>query len=304
MRHEYNCFTPAQDTYGMNIKKQTSQKPKKSYNSPQFNGKGNVDMLFACDIGNTSISLGVFDGDSMVMDSKIATSYEKSADEYAILLTGIFAMHHVDVLSIKEAIISSVVRPLNTTMLHAIEKTMHVTPMFVGPGLKTGLNIKTDIPSQMGADIVSNAVAAVSMHASPMVILDLGTATTLTAINEKGELCGVLIIPGIRSSLNALSAQAAELPRISLEKPRAFLGKNTIDSMMSGVVYGNASMIDGLLDRIKEEWKVENLTVIATGGLADIILPYCRPGTVIHLEANLTLQGLKIIHRLNANRKI
>jgi type III pantothenate kinase len=142
------------------------------------------------------------------------------------------------------------------------------------------------------------------MYESPMVILDLGTATTLTAINEKGELCGVLIIPGIRSSLNALSAQAAELPRISLEKPKAFLGKNTIDSMMSGIVYGNAAMMDGLLDRIKEEWKVNHLTVIATGGLADIILPYCRPGTVIHPEANLTLQGLRIIHRLNVNRKI
>lgn len=180
---------------------------------------------------------------------------------------------------------------------------MQVKPLLVGPGVKTGLNIKTDIPSQMGADIVANAVAATSLEKCPMVILDFGTATTLTAINENGELCGVLIYPGVRSSLNALSSQAAELPGISLDSPKALLGKNTIDSMVSGIIYGNASMIDGLLDRIAEEWTAKELTVIAAGGLADRIISYCKSGHKIQFVPNLTLLGLKKIYHLSYRHK-
>jgi len=260
-------------------------------------------MLFVCDIGNTNIFFGVFDRDTMVFDSKITTSSEKSADEYAILISGIFAMYHVELSSIDGAVISSVVRPLNTMMSRCIEKLMYVKPMLVGPGVKTGLNIKTDIPSQMGADIVANAVAATSLVKGPVVILDLGTATTFTAINENGELCGVVICPGVRSSLNALSAEAAELPRISLESPRSLLGKNTTDSMMSGIIYGSAGMIDGLLRRIAEEWNIMELAVIATGGLADTILPYCRGPVKIQNEPKLTLLGLKRIYHLNHHPK-
>jgi len=260
-------------------------------------------MLFCCDIGNTDISFGVFDGDAMVFDSKIAASYEKSVDEYAILISGVFAMYHVALSAIDGAIISSVVRPLTSTMSRAIEKLMQVKSLLVGPGVKTGLNIKTDIPSQMGADIVANAVAATSLAAGPLVFIDLGTATTLTAINDNGELCGVLITPGVRSSLDALSAQAADLPCISLDSPRTLLGKNTIVSMVSGTVYGYASMIDGLLDRIANEWNTEKLTVIATGGLAEKILPYCRSRHHIQCEPDLTLLGLKKIYQLNARHK-
>lgn len=260
-------------------------------------------MLFACDIGNTNISFGVFDGDTMVFNSKIATSYDKSIDEYAILISGVFAMYHVALSSVNGAIISSVVRPLNSTISLAVEKLVQIKPLLVGPGVKNGLNIKTEIPSQLGADIVANAVAATSLDTCPMVVLDFGTATTLTGMNEHGELCGVLICPGVRSSLDALSAHAAELPRISLDKPRVLLGKNTNDSMLSGIVYGNASMVDGLLDRIAEEWGAKELTVIATGGLADIILPYCRGGHKIHFEPNLTLLGLKKVYDVNNRHK-
>lgn len=260
-------------------------------------------MLFCCDIGNTNITFGVFDGDSMVFDSKIASSYEKSVDEYAIILSGIFAMYHVDLSLIDGAVISSVVRPLNLIISSAVEKLIQIKPLFVGPGVKTGLNIKTDIPSQLGADIVANAVAAISLKTCPMVVLDFGTATTLTAINEHGELSGVLIYPGVRSSLDALSSHAAELPRISLDKPKVLLGKNTIDSMVSGIIYGNASMIDGLLERIADEWGTKELTVIATGGLADMILPYCRGGHKIHVETNLTIFGLKKIYDVNIRHK-
>jgi len=261
-------------------------------------------MLFACDIGNTNISFGVFDGDNMLFNSKIATSYEKSIDEYAILISGVFAMYQVALSSVDGAIISSVVRPLNSTISLAVEKMVHIKPLLVGPGVKNGLNIKTEIPSQLGADIVANAVAATFIETCPMVVLDFGTATTFTAINENGELCGVMIYPGVRSSLDALSAHAAELPRISLDKPRVLLGKNTNDSMLSGIVYGNASMVDGLLDRIAEEWGTKELTVIATGGLADIILPYSRSGHKIHVEPNLTLLGLKKVYDVNNRHKI
>ena len=260
-------------------------------------------MLFACDIGNTNISLGLFDGETMVFDSKISSSCEKSVDEYAILISGVFAMYNIEMSLVDGAVISSVVRPLNTVMSHAVEKIMHVKPLLVGPGIKTGLNIKTDIPSQIGADIVANAVAATALEKYPMVIVALGTATTLTSINPNGELYGVLICPGVRSSLNALSAQAADLPYVALDKPKALLGKNTIDSMVNGIVYGNAAMIDGLIERIAEEFSAEELTVIATGGLADIIIPFCRCAAKIQYVPTLTLLGLNRIYRLNNRTK-
>ena len=261
-------------------------------------------MLFACNIENTTIILGVFDGDTLVFDSQIAASAAKSADEYAILISSIFFMYHTALSMIDGAIIASVVRPLNATICQAVEKLMYVKPLLVGPGVKTGLNIKTDIPSQVGADIVANAVAAVSLAKSPMVLLSLGTATTLTGINENGELCGVLICPGVRSSLDALSAHAAELPGIALESPRHLLGKNTVDSMLSGMIYGHASMIDGLLDRIADEWNTKELTVIATGELTEKIIASCQSSHRIQYQPNLTLLGLKIIHRLNERSKI
>lgn len=260
-------------------------------------------MLLTCNIENANIFLGVFDGDSMVFDSQIATCREKSIDEYAILIHDIFYMHQVSLSFIDGAIIASVVRPLITTLSQAIEKLVKIKPMLVGPGLKTGLNIKTDIPSQVGADIVANAVAANALVTCPMVVLDFGTATTLTGINDHGQLCGVLICPGVRSSLDALSAHTAELPAISLENPRNLLGRNTIDSMVSGIIHGNAAMIDGLLDRIAEEWGISELTVIATGETTNNIIPYCRSSHLIQYEPNLTLQGLKIIHGLNDRHK-
>lgn len=257
-------------------------------------------MLFTCNIENTSISLGVFDKDTLVFDSQIATRHEKTVDEYAILIGSVFNMYHVSPASIDGAIISSVVRPLNTTMCQAVEKLMLVKPVLVGPGVKTGLNIMTDMPSQVGADIVANAVAAVSLVKGPLVLLNFGTATTLTGINGKGELCGVMICPGVRSSIDALTTQAAELPAISLESPKFLLGKNTVDSMVGGIIHGNAAMIDGLLDRIADEWQTKELSVIATGELASKIIPYCRCSFRIQYEPHLTLLGLKKIFNLNS----
>jgi len=260
-------------------------------------------MLFACSIENARINLGVFDGDRLVFESSITTDASKSVDEYAILLRGIFDLYQVALASIDGAILASVVRPMNAVLIQVIEKLTGIKPMLVGPGVKTGLNIKTDIPSQVGGDIVANAVAAVSLTKGPLVFIDFGTATTLTGINAQGELCGVLICPGVRSSLDALSANAAELPKIALENPKSVLGRNTIDSMTGGIIIGTAAMIDGLLDRIAAEWDWNQLTVIATGTYADRIIPYCRSSHPIRHEPSLTLQGLRLIHRLNERTK-
>lgn len=256
-------------------------------------------MLFALDIENNHISIGVFDGSRKVFVSRLSTVRDRSADEYAFMISGAFSVNHVDPAVITGAVIGSVVRPLNQTVQQAVEKLMHIKPLMIGPGVKTGLSIKTDLTAQIGADIVANAVAAASLEKSPLVILALGTATTLTGMNDKGELTGVVICPGIRSSLDALSAGAAELPYVSLDQPKNLLGKNTIDSMVSGSVYGHAAMIGGLLDRIAAEWKITPLKVIATGDLAETVLPYCRPGHEIRYEPDLTLQGLRKIHALN-----
>ncbi len=260
-------------------------------------------MLFALDIENNHISIGVYDGDRKVFVSRLSTVRDRSADEYAFLISGAFSMNRTDPAAIDGAVIGSVVRPLNQTLQQAVETLMQVKPLMIGPGVKTGLSIKTDLTAQIGADIVANAVAATSLEKSPLVILALGTATTLTGMNDKGELSGVLICPGVRSSLDALSASAAELPYVSLDQPKVLLGKNTIDSMVSGSVYGHAAMIDGLLDRIAAEWKASPLKVIATGDLAESVLPYCRPDHEIRYEPDLTLLGLKKVYALNTWRR-
>ena len=172
-----------------------------------------------------------------------------------------------------------------------------------GPGVRTGLDIRTDIASQLGADIVANAVAALSLAPAPLVFVDFGTATTLTGINAGGELCGVLICPGVRTSLDALSGAAAELPRIAVDGPKHLFGKNTVDSMTSGAVFGHAAMVDGLLDRVAAEWGLSELTVLATGSWADRIVPFCSGRHGIRFQPDLTLRGLRRIAEMNARAK-
>lgn len=260
-------------------------------------------MILAVSIENTFISFGVFHQEELVMDTKLTTNESRSVDEYAILLSGMLAMNKITARSIDGAIISSVVRPLNDTLRRAVEKLTGICPLLLGPGIKTGLSIKTDFPSQLGGDIVANAVACSVFARPPFVIVDFGTATTLTGIDHKGELCGVVICPGALSALNALSAQAAELPRVAVDKPRDLFGKNTNDSMTSGIVYGHAAMVDGLLDRIAEAWDTDDLKVIATGDLAEKILPYSKRNGKIVTEPHLTLTGLMRIYSLNSRNK-
>jgi len=232
-------------------------------------------MLLAIDIGNTNIVLGGFDGDEITFVARIATNAHKTEDEYATKIKSILALHEVDKTSVKGAIISSVVPPLNSVMKNAIKIVYGIEPLLVGPGVKTGLNILCDSPSQVGADLICACVASQNIYGSPSLVIDMGTATKILLVNSEGAFTGASIIPGVGIGLKALASGTAQLPQISLEAPRTALGKNTVDAMRSGVVLGNASMLDGMIDRVIEE-EGYDMPVIATGGLSSTIVRHCR----------------------------
>ena len=251
-------------------------------------------MLFAVDIGNSSVSFGIFDDRGvLLLKSKVDAVKSKSADEYAVLFQAILRLRGFDGARMTESIVSSVVPPLTRAVSEAIYTLFGVRPIEVGPGVRTGLNIRIDSLTQLGADLVANAVAAQAIAPSPFVVLDLGTATTFTVVNGEGVLEGVIISPGVRLSLDALAEFGAELPDISVAPPKRLIAKNTQDSMRSGVLLGHAAMIDGMLERIRHELGVDRLRVIASGGLADAVLPYCS--TEMELRPNLTLEGLYLL---------
>ena len=260
-------------------------------------------MRFACCVEKSSIQLGVLDGDRVAVDARVAARADRSADEYEVIFAGILALHGIDPARIDAAVLSSVVRPLTATVGAAIARRFGVKPLVVGPGVKTGLDIRTDVATQVGADLVANAVGALTIASPPVLVLDFGTATTLAGIDVHGLFTGVAIAPGVRTSLDALSAKAAELPRIGLEPPRSLFGRNTIDAMASGTVYGHAALADGLVARAREEWGADapsQTTLLATGEWAESIVPHCDPRNGIRLVPELSLLGLKRIHDLNA----
>ena len=252
-------------------------------------------MILAIDIGNTNIVLGGFIKDSLSFVARIATNPSKTEDEYATKIHSILKLHNVE-SKIDGAIISSVVPPLNSVMKRAVEIAYGVKPIMVGPGIKTGISIHCDNPSSVGADLICACVAAHHIYGSPSLIIDMGTATKMMVVDKKGTFIGVSIIPGVNIALRALASGTAQLPQISLEAPKSVIGKNTIDCMRSGVVFGNASMIDGMIDRFNDEMN-EDLSVIATGGLASTIVCHCRHE--ITLDSELLLKGLNILYNKN-----
>lgn len=255
-------------------------------------------MLLAVDIGNSSISIGIFEGNTLLLKSKFATVQKKCIDEYALTLSGILSLNGISVGSIRHAVISSVVHPLTKTISSAITKLTGIHPLEIGPGVKTGLRIRIDIQNQLGSDIVANAVAALSSHNGPIVIADVGSATTFTVITRDGVLDGVIIAPGVRMSLDALASYTSALPDISIEAPKRIIAKNTNESMNVGVLYGHAFMIDGFIERIREELREESILAILTGGLSSVVLPYCKT-EFIHDE-ELILRGLHTIYHKNS----
>lgn len=253
-------------------------------------------MLLAVDMGNTNITLGVFRGKTLLFESRIATDHAKTADQYAVELQNVLRLNEVDLRDFGGAIISSVVPALDQSLSGAVTRVTGVTPLFVGPGVKTGINIRIDNPAQLGADLLTGAVAAVTKYGAPCIIWDLGTATTVSVVDESGAFRGGAIMPGVRTSYNSLSANASLLPRISLEAPRRVIGPNTVDCMRSGAVFGNAAMMDGMNQRIREELGVD-APIVATGGLSREIVTQCR--IPVTYDGTLLLEGLRLIYEKN-----
>ena len=253
-------------------------------------------MILAIDVGNTNIVLGGFENDTLTFVARMETNPSRTEDEYASKLLGILGMHGVARTDISGAIISSVVPPLNSILKKAIKFSYGVDALLVGPGVKTGINIHCDNPASVGADLICACVAAHHIYGSPSLVIDMGTATKIMVIDKSGTFIGVSIIPGVRMGLNALSSGTAQLPQIGLDAPKSVIGKNTVDCMKSGVVFGNAALIDGMIDRFNEEMG-EELKVYATGGLSSTIIPHCKHK--ITLDEDMLLKGLNIIYNKN-----
>ncbi len=253
-------------------------------------------MLLAIDIGNTNLVIGCFQGDEIKFKARIATDRTRTSDQYGVEIKNMMEAFGVQVSDIDDCIIASVVPPVFNSVRTGVIKVIGKQPIVVGPGLKTGLNIHMDVPSQVGSDRIVIAVAALAEYKAPLILMDLGTATTIEVVEPDNRYIGGIIFPGVRVSLDALTSRAAQLPAISLDKPRNVIGKNTIDCMRSGMMYGTAAMLDGLVERIEEELG-HRCTIIATGGMAQFVTPLCKREII--LEKELLLKGLNILYKKN-----
>ena len=256
-----------------------------------------VPMILAVDIANTTISIGCIDNTKTYFWERITTVIGKPNLEYAISLKNILDIYGIAPSAIEGAVVSSVVPPLNRTLSEAIRKITGIRPRFVGSGMKTGLNIRMDNPKSVGSDMIVNAVGALREHKPPLIIVDTGTATTISVVDENCNYIGGCILPGLRLSLDALCSGTAQLPKISLEAPKHIIGKNTEDSMRSGVVCGHADMICGLITRIEQELGCEP-AIIATGGIFKLLLPYMTHPVIY--DGTLLLKGLLELYRKNS----
>jgi len=255
-------------------------------------------VILVVDIGNTHIVMGAYEGETLRFVSRISTNARKTRDEYASKLQAVLALHGVNANDVHGGIISSVVPPLNGIIKDAIRLVYGFEPLVVGPGIKTGLNLIVDNPVTVGADLICACVGAKEKYPVPAVVIDMGTATKLMILDENGAFIGVTIAPGVEIALKALSGGTAQLPQIDLDAPAVLMGKNTIECMRSGVIFGNASMIDGMIDRFEAELGTK-LTRVATGGLSKVIIPHCNHE--ITMDENIVLEGLRIIY--NKNKK-
>ncbi|MBQ2445583.1 MAG: type III pantothenate kinase [Oscillospiraceae bacterium] len=253
-------------------------------------------MLLAIDIGNTNIVIGVIREDEILFKARIATDRLRTSDQYGVEIHNMLQVFNIRREDITDCIIASVVPPVFNSVYTGVIKVIGKQPLVVGPGLKTGLNIHVDIPSQVGADRIVAAVAALAEYKAPLVLIDMGTATTVEVVEPENVYMGGVIFPGVMVSLDSLTSRAAQLPGISLDKPKNVIGRNTVDCMRSGVMYGTAAMLDGLIDRIAEELG-HSSTIIATGGIAQFIVPLCRHEII--LEKELLLKGLNVLYKKN-----
>ena len=253
-------------------------------------------MILAVDIGNTNIVLGCIEDSNILFEARMATDLIKTSDQYCAELKTMLSLFEVELEKIEGSIVSSVVPPVLNSFRTAIRKLTGRTPLVVGPGIKTGLNIRMDQPSEVGSDLIVAAVAAIEQYGKPLLLVDMGTATTITAVDDKGSFIGGCICPGLKISMEALTGRTAQLPGISLDAPQRAIGKNTRDCMRSGIMLGSAAMLDGLIDRMEEELGMK-ATVVATGGIAKFVLPLCRREMIY--DGKLMLRGLDLLYRRN-----
>ena len=253
-------------------------------------------MLLAIDIGNTHIVIGCVQDDKILYKARIATDHIRTSDQYGVEIKSMLEAGGYRTEEVADCIISSVVPPVFNAVRSGVYKIIGKRPMVVGHGLKTGLDIRMDAPSQVGSDRIVIAVAALARRKAPLILIDMGTATTVEVIEPKNRYMGGVIMPGARISLDALTSRTAQLPGINLDRPGKIIAKNTVDSMRSGIMYGTAAMLDGVIDRMEDELGHPS-TLVATGGVAPYIIPLCRHK--IALERDLLLQGLIAIYKMN-----
>lgn len=256
-------------------------------------------MILAVDIGNSNIVIGGLKEQEILFEARLRTDATKTSDEYCIDLKMILEVYHVDVAKVEGSIISSVVPQVLNSMKTALRKLTGMDTLVVGPGLKTGLNIKIENPAQTGADLVVGCVAALREYQPPMIVIDMGTATTMIALDATGAFIGGCIAPGVKISMDALTGRTALLPGLQLDQPKKAIGRNTIDCMRSGIMMGSACMLDGMVQRMEEEMG-SKATVVVTGGIAKFVIPMCR--TPMNYEKDLLLKGLWILYQDNKKR--
>ena len=256
-------------------------------------------MLLAINVGNTNIRFGVYEGKKLIAHWKLATNRGWTSDEFGMYFVNFFNYEKLNISDVEAVIISSVVPPIMFSFEHAIQRYIKKDPIIIGPGIRTGINIKYENPRELGADRIVNAVAAYELYGGPAIVVDFGTATTFNAISSKGEFLGGAICPGILISAEALYQRTAKLPRIDLAKHEVVIGRNTAVSMQSGIFHGYVGQVNHLVHKIKQEMNEENVKVIATGGLAKFIAPETR--SIDEVNGRLVLEGLRIIYEKNRN---
>ena len=253
-------------------------------------------MLLAFDIANTNIKIGMFKDDELCASWRISTGVQRMPDEYAVTLLNLLRHQGIDFKDIKEGAMSCVVPPLLTTFNELFQRYFNIKPLVVGPGVKTGLRIRMDNPREVGSDLIADAAAALTLYKAPIIVVALGTASAFAIVSKDKDYIGGVIAPGIGISAEALYTRTAALPRVELARPKKAIGTNTRDAMQSGLIFGYAGLIDGIITRIQEELG-EKATVVATGGYAAIIAKETK--TIDEVNPNLTLIGIKVIHDMN-----
>jgi len=251
-------------------------------------------MILLIDVGNTNVTIGICDGEKITASWRMTTNRDLTSDEIGVILRNYFMLGAIDISDIKGTIISSVVPPIMYSLTHAVRKYIGTEPLIVNSKSKMGLTIKYDNPKEVGADRLVNAVGAIKKYTAPLIIIDFGTATTFCAVSKEHEYLGGVILPGIKISLNALVEKTSKLPKIEIAKPEKVIGTTTVESMQSGMYYGYAGSVDSIVNKMKESFNGEKVTVIATGGLARMIANEAK--TIDVIDSSLTLEGLKIIY--------